>query len=409
MKNHWRRMSLLLGLAFVLLASPGTPAWAQLATVDWPMFQHDLLHTGRAGVAGPSALNVKWTYQSVDWIKSQTAVGNGVLYFGSGFNPMCSVDSSGNFRWCAGSAGPANESTPAISSPGPIYEGDRANKMNSIDADGSVNWTYKIHLDGDIFSSSAIASDGTIYTACGCLTAGILHAFAPDTSAPNLKWTLQLGTGGIRNSSPAVVTEGGSRYIYIGSVNGWLRKVKDNGASGTLIWSLKVGTSLRDSSPSITTDGTTAGTVIYIGSNTGMSAVKGDGTLKWHLKTVGVVDTTAAIGANGRIYVSSYAAKKRTLYAIDPATAGSPGYTVAWTLQGTGGTTSQYSQTPSAVIDSNGIIYAAIGPTIYRLDSNGNQHGSFTVTPAADVISMSLGNGVLYFSAKNFLLYALAP
>jgi len=391
-----RSASLLAALVLASLAGARTPAWAQLASTPWPMFQHDLLHTGRSPLPGPSALDLKWTYAATSWVKTQTAVGDGVLYFGAGHHPMCAVDAAtGAELWCFPDGGDANQSSPAIGQDGTIYEGARDNKVWAIDADGLEVWSFKIPLDGDVFSSPAIAPSGTIYTACGCLSAGILHAFNPGGS---LKWKLKLGKGGIRNSSPAVVDEAGSRFIYIGSVDGWLRKVKDNGTGGSLEWEIRVGTALRDSSPSVAADGT-----VYIGSNTGLWAVRPNGTLRWHFVTNGVVDTTAAISLTGRIYVSSFKTGKRTLYGIDPATA-SPGYHVAWTRVGAGTSTSNFSQTPSAVIDGDGNVYAAIGKTVLKLTAAGVQLDDYTV--GADVIALSLGDGVLYVSAKDGNLYA---
>jgi hypothetical protein len=57
-----RRLALLIGGLLVSMLAPVASSWAQLAKdLPWPMCQHDLLHTGRSVLPGPSALNLKWT------------------------------------------------------------------------------------------------------------------------------------------------------------------------------------------------------------------------------------------------------------------------------------------------------------------------------------------------------------
>ena len=55
--------------------------------------------------------------------------------------------------------------------------------------------------------------------------------------------------------------------------------------------------------------------------------------------------------SNGKVFVSSYQAGTRTLYAI-AATANPP--TILWQVSGPGSTTTSFAQTPSAVIGANG-------------------------------------------------------
>ena len=39
-------------------------ASAQLADTPWPMFHHDLRHTGQASVSGPASAHLKWVYDN---------------------------------------------------------------------------------------------------------------------------------------------------------------------------------------------------------------------------------------------------------------------------------------------------------------------------------------------------------
>ena len=54
-------------------------------SVDWwPMFHHDLCHTGFSTSSAPETNRVKWTYTTGDWVESSPAISNGKVYIGSG-------------------------------------------------------------------------------------------------------------------------------------------------------------------------------------------------------------------------------------------------------------------------------------------------------------------------------------
>ncbi len=59
-------------------------ASAQLTNAPWPMFHHDLNHTGRSPYTGPGEVNVKWSYSTGNWVESSPAVASdGTIYIGS--------------------------------------------------------------------------------------------------------------------------------------------------------------------------------------------------------------------------------------------------------------------------------------------------------------------------------------
>lgn len=368
-------------------------AAAQLADTPWPMFQHDLQHTGRSPFAGPLTPHLKWTYKAVNWIKSQPTIGaDGTVYVATGFRPLCALDpASGAEKWCTSGGGDANSSSPAVSSDGTVYFGARDNKLWAVAPDGTVKWQYKVPFDGDVVTSPALAPDGTIYMACRCersalrppLVFGLVHAFTPDGM---LQWQQPIGTG-LLNSSPAVAADG---TIYLGTVEGTLHALAPNSA---ILWQRTVGTSLRNASPVIGAEGT-----IYIGSNTGLSAITAGGTVLWTFATQGRVDTTPALAEDGTLYVSTHEKRTRTLYALTPS--GS----LLWSYRNTGGKPTNFSQSPSPVIDKDGRIYVGLGKGVYVFLPDGTLLWSYAIR--LDVISLSLGNGALYVSARDAKLYA---
>jgi len=365
------RAFLALTASLTLLAATAAPAAAQPAITDWPMYQFDLKHTGKSTAAGPGDQGVqqKWTYDSVSWIKDQVAIGpdTGVgipdraVFFGDAKFPLCMVDperqTGDPATWCTDIGGFVNASSPAVGNPNPagvqtVYIGDRNNVFWAIDSQTHQPlWHFKIPLDGDVHGSPIInPSDGSVYVSCGCTTTGVLYKW--DRNPNNIdgqgvavpKWKVYIFPG-IRNSQPVGVFRNSTFRMYIGTADGRLAAIDDNGASGGIPgkpglpnvpnWSIKLtakvgtkkiqATKNYHSSPTIGPDGT-----IYVGTNKGVFAVKDDpvqGPIVLSLFTGGIVgewDTafaldTVTIGAKTMVllYASVYHTLTRTFYAID--------------------------------------------------------------------------------------------
>ena len=86
-------MLLLLPLATVPRAlSPVKHVYAQLADTPWPMFRHDLQHTGRSPYVGPQLPEEKGSFMTRDWVCSSPAIGgDGTIYVGSKGNNLAKV------------------------------------------------------------------------------------------------------------------------------------------------------------------------------------------------------------------------------------------------------------------------------------------------------------------------------
>lgn len=388
-------------------------------STPWSSWQHDARHTGRTSAIGPSGSSVtrKWVYKAVNWIKNAPSIGpDGTVYIGDSKFPLCALDgASGALLWCTDVGGYVNQSSPAIGNPfvktdaagtrtvQTIYIGERNNVLWAIDEEGDTVWSFKIALDGDVRASPLIgpAPANRVYMMCGCTTRGVLHAFDPSGA---LAWVVNLPQ--VREASPAAIERGGVLRLYVITNNGELIAIDDLGTRGEIAWTLPLGAKSSLSSPSIGADGT-----IYVGTEVGLFAVRDDGTSGavkpgWPFATVGNVDTTAAI-AGSKVYVSSFRLGTRRLYAIDAA-ANPP--VQLWSVSGAGTSSTSFAQTPSAVIGGNGLVYAAIGSDVYAFDpaSANPATARWHHDLPADAISLTLGEGVLYVSAKDSRLYALA-
>ena len=78
----------------------GKYAHAELAESPWPMFCHDLQHTGRSPYTGPSSPALKWSYTTGLNVESSPAIGaDGTIYVGSYDNKIYAINPDGTLKW----------------------------------------------------------------------------------------------------------------------------------------------------------------------------------------------------------------------------------------------------------------------------------------------------------------------
>jgi outer membrane protein assembly factor BamB len=331
----------------------------------WPMYCHDVRHTGRSpystadnpyeikwifDIYGPVwggpvidedgiiyigtdsvyALypngKLKWRYEDSFRISSTPAIDeNGVLYIGAfwtGPQYMYAINKdNGNLKWRF-HVGEWIASSPVIGEDGSIYFGSENDYIYALYPNGTLKWKYKTSVA--VYSSPAIGSDGTVY--CGSHDT-YLYAFYPNNGT--VKWKYK--TGNWIRTAPCIDDDG---TIYVVSLDNYLYAVFPNGA---LRWKTNVG---AGTSPTIGQDGTiycgydelhavnpSDGTIkwklpiggqirgatpcnsidgtIYLGNGNGSDivAVNPDGTEKWRKSIGGDIESAPAIGEDGTIYI----------------------------------------------------------------------------------------------------------
>jgi outer membrane protein assembly factor BamB len=259
----------------------------------WPMYCHDVRHTGRSPYSTVNATGViKWRITTNGPIYGGAAIdNNGMIYVGS--YDLNAVYPNGTLKWKF-PVGFLIVCTPAIAEDGTIYFGAVAGNgcLYAMNPYGTVKWTYQ--TGGDLDSSPAIGDDGTIYVGSGSKT---IHAIYPNGTR---KWVYN--TDHVVLSSPAIGPDG---TIYCGSHDTYLYAL--NPENGTLKWKYKTGDWIRVS-PCVADDGT----IYVISFDCYLHAVNPNGTMKW--KTyLGQAGTSPTIGLDGTIYCGY-----RDLYAINP-------------------------------------------------------------------------------------------
>lgn len=269
-------------------------------------------------------------------------------------------------------------------------------KLYAIDPNGTEKWEFVLGgRMGGVLYSPAIGTDGTIYMISGGAkmpnaTGGDkFWAIYPNGTA---KWSFD--TDEAMYSSAAIADDG---TIYFGCADGNFYALTPEGEEK---WRFNTGPdavkrdSIFDAVPSIGPDGT-----IYIGSrDKNLYALTPEGKEKWHFTTNDTIEATASIAKDGTLYVGviDRSPNDKNLYAV------SPEGKELWRFE----TGNGVFATP--VIDANGILYfGSYDQNLYSLYPNGTErwrfpvHGGIVMPPTIDA------NGTIYFGSWDHYFYAI--
>ena len=356
----------------------------------WPMFQHNIRHTGYSpyGKSGNWYVE-KWKTHIGDWAASSPAIdNNGIIYVGGGIMDEClyAVYPDGTEKWRF-KTGEHVQSSPAIAEDGTIYVGSNDGKLYAIYPNGTKKWSLGIGSSW-VYSSPVIDEEGIIYVAS---VGGNICAVYPNGSK---KWDVTLG-GWVYCRSPGLDNDGA---VYCGANDGCMYSIYTN--NGTVKWKYGTGGEIG-SAPTIDDNGT-----IYFGSNDGyLYALYPNGTLKWRFLTRKFFGLTSspAIAKDGNIIVGSGLGY---VYSINPDNG-----TENWRFSAG----DQVSASPA--IDKYGVIYVgAWNGMFYALNPDGTLRWKYQ-TLEGIIPSAAIGDdGTIYVGADCTLepefysyLYAIEP
>ena len=270
-------------LASFLAVLPEPYVKAVYSGDDWPMFHHDLAHTGYTSSSAPTSTpTVAWSFNTRSPIRTAPAVSSGYVYVTDDYGLYALDASTGAQLWSTYPS--AVYSDPAIAD-GRVYAQSLAFNAST----GDLLW---IHPPGD--GGSPAVSDGYVYV-------GVDGVIALNASTGEKIWNYT--TGRETRSSPAVAYG----QVFIGTgFDGEV--VALNASTGAKIWNYTTGYGVN-SSPAV------AGDVVYIGSDDGnLYALNAfTGTKLWSFRIQPLLDehgldrhlyASPAI-ANGVIYMGS--------------------------------------------------------------------------------------------------------
>jgi len=350
------------------------PTPSGLANSPWPVFHHDLQHTGRSPYTGPTSARVEWTYTAGSYVNSSPAIGtDGTVYTGSEDGKLYAISPEGSLKWSYLTGG--GISSPAIGADGSVYVGSSNGRLYAITSNGLLKWSNT--LGGRILSSPALGDDGTLYVGS---ENGSLYAINLDSGSSRWSYT----TGGHILSSPAIGTDG---TVYVGS---WDNKLYALDPNGSLKWSFTADGGIH-ASPAIGVDGT-----IYVGSqNRKFYALNTNGSLKWSFTAGNSFHSSPAIGVDGTVYVGSWDNK---LYALNP------NGSLKWSYATGAGI--QYS---SPAVGADGTIYVGSADNkLYAINPNGSFKWSYVTGGGIYYSSPAIGaDGTIYVGSSDGKLYAI--
>ena len=149
----------------------------------WPMFHHDLHHTGYSISTAPNTNNTIWNYTTGSYVGSSPTVVDGEVFVGSFDGKVYCLDAvTGVHIWNFTTSG-AVRSSPAVAD-GKVYVGSYNGKFYCLDAlNGAFVWSYT--TGSSVFSSPTVA-DGRVYVGSGDYN---VYCFGPSAAAPDIAVT----------------------------------------------------------------------------------------------------------------------------------------------------------------------------------------------------------------------------
>jgi outer membrane protein assembly factor BamB len=297
------------------------------------MFRGDPSHAGVATSPAPRQFHrVKWTFPTGDRIVSSPVWHDGALFFGSDDGNVYAVDATtGRQRWMRRTGGPV-ASTPALAD-GRVYAVSYDGRLYALDErSGEVIWTFtsggerRFEARGlhgmqpraqtfadmyDVFLSSPLAVDGTVY-----FGSGDGHLYAVDARDGKLRW--KFASGNVIHASPAHV----DGTLYVGSWDGRLYAV--DARSGTQRWMFQAGVDpLIHNQQGFQSSPAVVGGVVYVGCrDANLYAIDAaTGREKWRFSTgLSWVVASPAV-AEGRVH---FATSDSARYHVVDAATGAP-------------------------------------------------------------------------------------
>jgi outer membrane protein assembly factor BamB len=373
-KRTWMLTILITLILLSLCSVPEIPnVSADSSTNDWPMFRHDLNHTGyTADNCSSNSFRPLWNFTAGAEVWSSPAVVDGYVFVGCrDGNVLCLMASTGLGLWGYQIGSVVEYSSPAVAD-GYVYICSFDGYVNCVDVVygmpiwrskiGGASWSSPAVVGGRVYVGS---SDHNVYCLNGSDGAKIWNYSTLD----------------MVHSSPAV-SDG---VVYVGSADNYVYAL--NASTGKKIWCSRTRTVIT-SSPSVYNG------YVYIGSNDGcvyaFDASTGDRL--WKYQTANSVTSSPAV-AYGCVFIGS---EDNNVYCLNASTGKK-----IWQSP-----TGYWVWSSPAVADGN-LYVGSQDYCIYCLNaSTGAKKWSYA-TENAVYSSPAIANNVLYVGSCDFRVYAL--
>ena len=396
---------------------PALPPPLGPAPSAWPMFQHDVQHTGQSTHDGATCPNVVWTRKLAGKVLAAPALGGpdegDALFVAAAKYPLCALDpATGDVRWCdTDQQGKLPDvSSPALGNGGLAYVGTRDNDFWAIAvpppaaSSATVAWREKICTDGDVSTPPILDDDGVVFMGSNSLAGGTLMAMCPGSDR-RVKWCVNPLGGTLRNVSPALSPSHDRLYVtYLGAV-----LVALDPATGSVLWRATLQTQRNNlRSPNYTPVVHPLTGRVYVGLDTGLFVVD-PGPLAGppvaamlyptrDLRGERIQAPPALDAGRGRLYFGASRGNRSTFYAI-----GLDG-TLLWQRDDLG--KGRFRNTPP-VLDASGRVYVVLDRSVYALDPD-DGHTLWRLDVASKIASSPIVSpGRLYLGTAGSTVLAV--
>ncbi|MBM4066858.1 MAG: PKD domain-containing protein, partial [Planctomycetes bacterium] len=369
---------LIVSLVFVLCPSV---LLAQLANSPWPMFMHDIQHTGQSPLNGPQENTLYLQYKTGSEIMASPVLGtDSTIYVGDISGKFYAISPEGATKWTYSTGGEIY-ATAAIDAGGAIYIGSEDGYLYAFRNNGSLKWKYKTL--GGISSSAVIKpQDGSIY-----FGSEDKNIYALNTSG-KLVWKSELD----EEICASPVLDTSNDVLYIGTLGGTIYAI--NAADGTEKWTYGID-DIIVGSPAI--DEKNGTIIIGFGNGEIRALKKTDGSLKWKYTVKDAISSTPAIDTATNANAVYAGSEDGSLYSLNRTTG-----LLNWKYA-TGD-----AITSSPAIDKNGNIYfGSSDKKIYSVNKNGALQWTYKTQDEVNSSPAIGSNGLLYIGSSDGYLYAI--
>jgi len=366
-----------------------------ITSSDWPMYMHDLSHTGKTSIAGPLTNQTLWRFQTQGPIECSPAVVNNVVYFGSEDGYLYAVNASTNQQIWAYNVDNSIDTSPAVAD-GIVVFGAGANVYALNATDGQLLWFYQTGSWG--VSASPALSNGVVYVGVG----GDMYALNATTTNPDERVLWDYSEDASIECCPAIAD---GRLYFTGANNLYVLNATTDNPNGEKLWTYNIAQ---------TGDGCIAieNGIVYTATNGGYieafnaTAEDPNGYLwQYNMWTYNPVKFAVADGI-------VYAGSGECVCAFNGTTT-NPNGELLWMY------TCSSDNDYSAPIVANGVVYIGLEShfvTAFNATTDnpdGEVLWSYQITDAVDQSEMysppALANGVLFAGSADGYLYAFAP
>ena len=345
---------------------------AAFPSADWPMHGYNVGRNGFSGNPGPTAADVKWTYDFK------------ISVYGGPWENVRIQDNA----------------SPIVGPDNTIYQ-ITENSLYAINPDGTLKWNTEFWDEVHGRLAPALSPDGSRIYAPVMLSGGLYALLALDTDDGTPSWHFQLGPWGQSSMSYSSLAVDAAGVIYVGTtLPATLFAINPN---GTLKWSYTHPNSESigiEAPPAVGPDGS----VYCIVNTVGLVALDKNGVFQWSRNdnSGNYGWPTPSVLADGTIVIAGDPWG-------DPIVAYDPDGSTKWERADIGGPGGYFSGI--AVSADQGTVYTAReGGTMYALNAQTGATRWFSTPAAGDDLAGSpvlASNGIIYMMGSEGHIYGI--